>query len=443
MLLKRKICCTIIVVILLILVIVGCNNEPQLRSNPQEENNPAGIQKVEEIQDFSTINGYKVQEGKFFFTGVKNKEWGFYSFDIENKDINRIHQDAENYALYIALGTRRAVYIDLEGQLFYRIDNKDKKVDTQVTGLNRPNLIISPNQNAVLYTKSFQGQENLYMYFLGQESPKLIKNNIPEDAFTTFPFTTQWSKKKNYFIYNNEEIYNEKGELYKKIEATMAKWSPDDEYIVFIKKPNNLQENKIIIGDWNTYIGEELVLLDFKNKTEEIIYKSFVGLVDPIDSIQWSKDTSKVSISVGEIKRASHGELEGVDYRKIFVYDILGKEGTEVEDMTYNYYGILFNKYLYGSSLGKKDVLEIVSIDGDYRKKYETPVLLNSQDVYLISQEEEGYFLNGRKLTKITVAGEIQVIVELPWEVNEIYFDQQTQNFIITNKDMEMYLYKQ
>ncbi|SNS78527.1 hypothetical protein SAMN05446037_10218 [Anaerovirgula multivorans] len=427
----------LIIIMLIIGALIGCN------SNPQEKNNSNKLQQVEEIQGFTSINGYKVQESRFLFTAVKKNEWNILSLDLESGNINSVHQDVEKYDLYIAIGETGAVYIDLEGQLFHRMEGKERKIDENVVGVHRPNLLLSPKQNAVLYTKGAGKEADVYVYFFQQEKPMLIKENIPEDAFANFSFTTQWSNKKNYFIYNNEEVYNDKGELYDTIEATSAQWSPMDQHIVFIKKPDDLQQKEIMIGNWSTYIGEELVLLNIEKKKEEIIYESPMGLIDPIDSIQWSKDGSKVGVSVGEITKAPHGELERVNYEKVFVYDVSTKEGVEMEEMPYNYYEILFDNYLYGSSLGRRDVLEIAAIYHEDRKKYETPVLLNSKDMFVISYEEEGYFLDGNNLIKITSEGKTEFLIELPWEVNEIYLEPKTKTFIITNRDMELYLLKQ
>lgn len=422
--------------------LIGCNSNSLQRGNPAEERISHKIQQVEAIQGFSTINGYKVQEGKFFFTGVKDNEWDFYCLDIASGEIKSIHQEAENYDLYIALGEKGAVYVDLDGKLYYRNGDIEKKVDENIIGVHRPNLLISPNQNAVLYTKGLREKADLYLYFFDKEEPQLIKKNISEEAFKNFSFTTQWSNKTNYFIYNNEEVYNNKGQLHCKIKATTAKWSPDDVYIVFIKRPDELEENSIYIGDWNTYIGKELMVLRIEDKKEEKIYENPKGLIDPIDSIKWSKNASKVGISVGDIEKASHGELESIKYNKIFIYDLETGEAMEVEDMPYNYYEILFNNYLYGSSLGKRDVLEIVALEDRVRKRYDTPVLLNSKDMFLISYNEVGYFLDGKRLLKITSNGETEEMTVFPWEVNEIYLDPVTDNLIITNKNMEMYLMK-
>lgn len=434
----------IIIIVLIIGALLGCSNNPQLRNNPQggNNNNTDKLQQVEEIQGYTSINGYKAQEGRFLFTAVKKNEWNILSLDLESGNIKNVHQDVEKYDLYIAIGEEGAVYIDLDGQLFYRIEDEERRIDENIVGVHRPNLLLSPNQDAVLYTKGTAEKADAYAYFFKEKTPILIKENISKDAFANFSFATQWSNRKNYFIYNNEEVYNHEGQLYTRIEATSAQWAPEDQYILFIRKPRDLQQKEIMIGDWNTYIGEELVLLDIEKKQEEIIYKSSKGLIDPIDSMQWSKDGSKAGMSVGEITKAPHGELERIGYQKIFVYDVSTKEGVEVEDMPYNYYEILFNNYLYGSSLGRRDVLKIAAIYSEDRKTYETPVLLNSQDMFIISHEKEGYFLDGNNFMKITSEGETEVIMEMPWDVNEIYLEPKTKTFIITNKDMELYLLK-
>ena len=400
------------------------------------------MEPIEGIKGFSTINGYKVQEGKFYFTGIKDNQWNLYSIDLETKAIKVIHQEVENHDLYIALGERAAVYIDMEGRFFYRKDNRERKIDQGVTGLHRPNLLISPDQKAVLYTKGTDKRADLYLYLFGAKKPLLIKENITESAFNTFSFTTQWSHKGDYFIYNNEEIYNIMGQLKTTINATAAVWSPEGDYIAYIKKPVDLQKNKIIIGDWETYIGEEFIILCLLDMKESLVYKSSLGLIDPIDNIQWGKNAKQVGISVGKINKSTDNELEGLDYNKIFVYNLIKEKGIELEDVPYNYYEIFLDNYLYGSHLGKKSIMEIIPIEKGVRKVYKSPVLLNSKNLFVIAHKDKGYFVDGKSLMEISKGGRERQVIELAWEVNEMYLDSKTESLIITNKDMEIYLLK-
>lgn len=401
------------------------------------------FQQIKEIQGFTVLNGYKVEDGKFYFTGVKDGKWYFNTLDLEKNSVeeNKNHVEAENYDIYTPLDDDSAVYVDVKGQLFYRKGNQEIKIDEEIMGTHRPNLLVSPKQNGILYTKGSKEKADLYVYFFNDKRPILIKKAIPEEAFTTFSFTTQWSHTGNYFLYYNTEIYDNQGELYTSIWATTAQWSPDDKYITYIVKPSNLQETKIQIGDWNTYIGTQMSLLFIGNKKDKVIYEDSMGLIDPIDNIQWSKDSTKVSITVGNITKTSYNELERVDYKKIFIYDVLEQDSKEIGNMPYNYHEILFNNYIYASSLGKKDILKIISIDGEFNRKYKNPKLLNAKDMFVISHDNEAYFLDKSNLMTFTPQQE-KVILELPWDVNEIYFDTKTRKFIFITKDNYLYIAK-
>lgn len=408
--------------------------------NKEGQENNQNLLRVEEIEGFSTVNGYKVEDGKFYFTGIKDRDWYFYSLDVTTHEITRKHHDAANYDLYIPFDEGNAVYIDLEGQLFYRIGNEEKKIDEGIRGTHRPNLLISPQQNAILYTKGPEEDADLYLYYFQEAKPILIKEGISKEAFRTFSFTTQWSRKENYFIYHNQEIYDNRGRLYSTVDATITKWSPDDKYLVFIKMPD--KGEKIVIGGWETYIGKELLLFIVEEKKTKKIYENPKGLIDPIDSIQWSKDGSTLGMSIGEIIKFTYGELEKMNYEKVFVYDIHSGEGVEVEEVFYNYYEILFDNYLYGSSLGKRDVLELIAVYGEDRKKYENPVILNSQDMFVISHATEGYLVDGGNLMMVNPEGNEEKIATLPWKIKEVYFDITTMTFIIINNEMEIYTLK-
>ena len=133
--------------------------------------------------------------------------------------------------------------------------------------------------------------------------------------------------------------------------------------------------------------------------------------------------------------------MERVDYKKIFVYDVLEQDSKEIGNMPYNYHEILFNNYIYASSLGKKDILKIISIDGEFNRQYEKPKLLNAKDMFVISHDNEAYFLDKSNLMTFTPQQE-KVILELPWDVNEIYFDTKTRKFIFITKDNYLYIAK-
>ncbi|MCC5909433.1 MAG: hypothetical protein JJT76_03220 [Clostridiaceae bacterium] len=422
--------------IMIMFFLVGCRQEAV------EEEYVEGFKKITEIEGFRNLSGYRVDGGGFYFTGIKENKWYFYRLDLNTKELKEMHQKGEEYDVYIPIGAEEAVYIDLDGQLLYSIDDTEKKIAEEVKGHRRPNLLLSPNRDALLYTTGTVEDADLYLYNLQQEEYVLVKENISEDAFNTFGFTTQWSNEKNHFIFHNREVYDAEGNRYAVLDATMAKWAPNDVYIGFIRKPDNLREEEIIIGDWQTYIGYEFMLFNVENLQSEVIYETSKGLVDEIDSIQWSKDGQIVGVSLGEITRGSEGHLQHVDYEAVFLYDLEREEGREVGEVPYNYYEIPFNSYFYGSSLGRRDALEVIEIWGEDRKSYDDPVLLNSADMFMISHENEGYFINGDQLVSIVPQGDVELILKFPWKVSQLYFDEETRNFIVINKDNNLYLRK-
>ncbi|ABR50708.1 hypothetical protein Amet_4637 [Alkaliphilus metalliredigens QYMF] len=420
-----------------ILILIGCGS----LSQPQEKEEDQGeLQRIKEFDEFSTVSGFDIQEGKFYFTGFREQEWGLYSLDLNTVQIRKEYEGIAAYDLFIPIEDHEMIYIDVEGRLFHQIDEVAYQIDEEIRGIQRPNLLMAPNEEALLYTKGGRDEAKLFSYSLVDRESILIKEGISEEAFQTFGFTTHWSHEKNDFIFDNEEIYELKGNQYARIKATTAKWAPDDHAIAFIEKPQELEGNQIRIGDWNTYIGEKFVLFYVNEKMEKVIYRRGEGLIDAIDSIQWSQDGSKVGISIGEIIKEESGELRTVEYSGVFVYDLDEDKNYIVEEIPYNFYEILFNRYIYTSPLGRREKLIIAEIEGDQRKIYDNPVLVNSMDMFIIVDKEVGYLVDGQSIIKIRDNGKDEEVFKLPWELYEMYLDPSTQTLIIFDGEMRGYL---
>lgn len=433
-----------IIILVVLIVFVGCSKIPKDESN---KNLPINIKKreliqVKSVEKFSTINGFKVEEGKFFFSGIKNDKWGFYALDLNSHNIEQRYSQVGEYDVFIPLNGKDAIYVDLDGRLFVRQNGIDKKIDEGIYGSYSPNILVSPDQKGILYTKGVQGKSDLYRYMLDEDAPIKIKDKISKDAFFTFSYTTHWGNKSHYFIFDNSEIYDSNGKLYDTIDATAAKWSPNDEMIAFIREPEILKDQQIFVGDWQSYIGTEFAVYNINSKNDNTIYKNDAGLIDAIDNIQWAKDSSLVGLSVGKINKNTNGELENIDYEKIFIYSFKTKIEKEVGNMPYNFYEVLFDTHIYGSSIGKRDRVEIVEVFEDNRKIFDKPVILNSRDMFVISYEDTAYLINGRELIEINKSGESNKIMDLPWDISEMYFDSKTQQLIITNKNYFLFVIK-
>ena len=419
---------------IILLVFCGCTKPPNEEENNKKYGNYKNgeLIKVEEVENFTNINGFKVENGRFYFTGIKDDRWGFYELNLNNYNIQERYNKIGEYDVFIPLENNDAIYVDIDGNLFVRKDGNDKKIDGEIYGVYSPNIVVSPDQQGILYTKGEQGKADLYRYMLDDDLPKKIRGNISDDAFTTFSYTTHWGN----------EIYDEDGHLYHNINGTATKWSPNDDAIAFIKNPENLQEGEIFIGDRNTYIGTEFAIFYMNDKKEETIYENEIGLIDAVDSIQWSKDGSIVGLSVGTINKNTKGQLENIDYEKIFIYSFKDKKNKEVENMPYNFYEILFNQYVYGSSIGKRDRVEIVEVFDNSRMIFDQPVILNGKDMFIISNKDIAYLANGRELIEVNNEGESRIVTEFPWDVYEMYFDDGTNQLIITNRGQLLFLIK-
>ncbi len=412
--------------------LIGC----QPRAKIVEE-----LQKVEAMEAFEEYNGFRVENGRFYFTAIHQEQFNVYAMDINTKDLEKVFTEIHAYDSFIPLEEQGAVYVDTEGNLFYKKQGKEIKIDEKITGFNSPNVLVSPNREGVLYTKGTNQQSSLYRYMLDEKQPQLIVNNIPQDAYINFSFTTQWSNKINYFVFNNNEVYNDEGEKIATIEASSLRWSPNDRYIAYIEVPQHKIENKIIIGEWETYIGDKLKLYDIEENKQHVIMENPSGFIDPIDGIQWSRDSSKVAILEGNIVKGEENYLERMEYQNVGIYNLPKQEVKRVENFKYNYYQILFTDLIYGKNLGIKEGLEIVSINDDKRKIYDAPTLLNNRDMFIIMTPDKAYLVNGTALIEVNPKGEDRKLIDLPWEVNTMYFDEKNNKLIIINQNQEMFLY--
>lgn len=427
----------------ILLVFIGCSADPIKNHN----NTPINIKKgeltqVNSVDKFTNINGFKIEDGKFYFSGIKNDKWGFYELNLQDYNIQQRYSQIGEYDVFIPLNGEDAIYINLDGELFIRRNGTDTKIDDEIYGVYSPNILVSSDQKGILYTKGEQENAALYMYMLDQKNPIKIREEVSSDAFFTFSYTTHWSNESHYFIFDNKEIYDNNGKLYDTIDATTAKWAPNDKVIAYIRKPKDLEGQKISIGEWKSHIGNEFALYYIDNKKDETIYESKIGLIDAIDSIQWAKDSSMVGLSVGKINKTPSGQLENIDYEKVYTYSLKNKISKEVNDMPYNFYEILFDKYIYGSSIGKRDKVEIVDVFEYKRKIFDTPVILNSKDMFIISTDNTAYLINGRKLMELRRDGGQEMMIELPWDISEMYWDSKTKQLILINKEYLLFVIK-
>ena len=427
-----------IAVLMIMIILTGCN--PLKRIGDGEDT--SGLKKLEETEKFQNINGFKAEKGKFYFSGIQEENLGFFSINLRNHEIEKEDWDIAEYDLYIPLENQESIIVNFDGELIHRRNNQDTKIDTEISGEYSPNILLSPNRKQLIYTKGPREGATLCGYNLTEGEKIKIKDKITDEAFYTFHYTTQWSNSSNYFLHNNDEIYDIEGNLYDKIEGTTAKWSPNDDYIAYIEMPKDKEKQKIQIGDWISYIGTNFSIFDIQGKNATVIFKNSGGLIDPVDSIQWSRDSSRVSISEGKIIKSTGGELEEIQYDRVLVYGIEDKKKYEVKDMRYNHYEFIFNNMLYGNNFGMREALEIIDIETGKRKSYAKPIMLNSKELFMISHGDRGYFVNGKELLQITKDGKVSTLINLPWNIDEMYIDTDTEQLIVINEKMELYLIK-
>lgn len=434
---KKKI--ILLSTVLILIILPACSQ--QERTIPRLKKGE--LQKIESFDQFEEFTSYRIQEGKFYFTAMPNGYLGYYSFDLATREIKLLFDRIEQFLSFIPLDDERAVYVDEELTLFHRQGEKDIKLDEHITGLNNPNILASPDGKGILYTKGNGADSALYQYMFDDKSgsPKKLVDKLEEEAFNTFHFTTQWSNNSHYFIYYNQQVYDNNGKLVDTLNGTTSKWSPDDQYIAFVKMPGNKNLNEITIGDWRTYVGKELVLFNVKDRSRTILFRDEEGFIDPIESIQWSKDGSRVAISHGEIVM-TQDYFEKMNYDKILVYNLKNESEMVVEPMAYNFYEFVFNNYIYGNNLGVKEALELVNIETQQREKYDEAVILNSKDMYFITHQDKAYMVDGKLLLELNDEGEKKQLLEFPFEVFSLYFDKNSETMVVINRAGELYLLK-
>ncbi len=412
-------------------------------SRPEEKDSEVKkLVRVEETNKFQNLNGFKAEKGKFYFSGILEKKLGFFSLDLNNGKLEKEDWDIAEFDLYVPLENQESIIVNFDGELLHRKEGKDRKIDEDISGEYSPNILLSPDRQMLLYTKGPREKAALYRYDIIREEKKLIKDIISDEAFYTFHYTTLWSNAAGYFIYNNEEIYDDKGVFYSNISATSSKWSPKDDYIAYIQEPRNKEAANIQIGDWKSSIGEAFHIFELRTKETKALFSSGEGFIDPVDSIQWSKDGTRVAISEGRIIMTANRELEEIQYKKVLLHDIENNKQYVIDDMPYNHYQFIFNSILYGNNFGVREPMEIINYEEAVRNSYESPVMLNSNDLFVIDYGESGYFVNGRSLMQITPNGEVTTFLRLPWKIDEMYIDDTTGQLIMINDAMELYLLK-
>lgn len=428
----------VIIILILIIILSSCSPLSRIQQNDETKD----LRRVEETDKFQNLNGFKVEKGKFYFSGIQQEKLGFFSINLENLQIEKEDWDIGEYDLYSPIEKQESIIVNFDNELIHRKNNREKRIDTDISGEYSPNILLSPNKDFILYTKGDRQAAALYLYNIEAGEGKNIKSRITEEAFYTFHYTTQWSNNSGYFVFNNEEIYDNTGKLHDKIQATSSKWSPNDEYIAFIEMPKDLEGNRIKIGDWISYIGRDFNIYKVKKKSSKIIFNNPEGFIDPVESIQWSQDSSRVAISQGNIKRTKGKELEEIQYDSVLVYDIEEDRKYEVKDMNYNHYQFIFSNLIYGNNFGMREPMEVVDIESGERKSFDNPKMLNSKEAFIVLHKKRGFMIDDRDILQINEEGKVSTLISLPWEVEEMYIDKDTEQLIIINSGMELYLLK-
>lgn len=417
----------------LVLLETGCT--PRAYHKPPVDH----FEEISEIAALGDITGHQAKEGHFYFTAMDQGGFAYYSLDLVSKEVRLLFDGLENYLSFIPIDEKRAIYVNGESQLIYWEGEKKIRLDEGISGLESPNVMVSPDGSRVLYTKGMGEEAALYHIQLPDGSPKRVIGNLEEEAFKTFHFTTQWSNQGKYFTYYHQQVFDADANLVASFLGTSSKWSPTDEYIAFIKIPPERSANAITIGEWDTFVGRELMIYELESGKETIVFSDAQGFIDPVESIQWSPRGGKVAISHGKIVE-QEDYLEKLHYDKILVYHLATQEKSSIEPMAYNYYDFLQEDILYGNNLGVKEALEVVSLRNGSRTKFNGPVILNSQDMYGITHGERAYMVDGQQLLEFDEEGKHRVLMNLPWELYSLYFDQKTETFVMVNRDQQLFI---
>ncbi|QUH25581.1 hypothetical protein [Serpentinicella alkaliphila] len=425
-------------ILLVLLIQMGCR--PMERIN--RENNK--LVEVEEVNNIERITGFKAENNRFYFTGIHDKSFNFYYVDLKTKELVKEHASIEEFDSFIPLGEGQALLVDGQGQLFFRKNGNDQKIDDNISTEYGPNLLVSPTLNKAIYTKGTEGNATMYLYTVGEKSPMLIKENISTEAYITFGYTSVWSNLGDYFIFNNNEIYNADGKLFGSINAASIKWAPNDENIAFVKMPSDPSRAKIYSSHWQSYIGNEFAIYNMKERREESVFTHESGLVNVFEDISFSEDSLKAGIALGDINRAPDGALNAMTYHSILVYKLSNGEKQVIDNMPYNYKDFLFNEFIYGSTLGRRDVVEIVSLEDDYRVEYSNPKILNSKDMFIAYYNDRGYLLSNRDLIMFESDNikNTSIVITFPWDVTSIHLDTKSKHFAVLNKDNQLFILK-
>ncbi|SCY40152.1 TolB-like translocation protein [Alkaliphilus peptidifermentans] len=421
------------------IILVSCGGiYPRERPLPQE-----GLALEEAIVDegIRSKTGVDIANGKFYFTGMTDTGFNYYMINSSTMEKTIIFEGLENYDWFTPLMEEEALYVDYDGALYILSNGEGKQMEENITGTRRPNVVVSPDRKAVLYTKDSSMGHQLYLYDLNENNAILIKEALLEDEFLNFLRATHWSNHGDYFILNNEEIYDRNGSFIAQIEALSLKWSPNDEWIAYIASSPESEKTSIIIGDRETFIGTDFCLFSLVDYSETVIYSREEGLINPIDAIQWNESSSRVAIAVGTIKMIED-YYEGMDYKEVLTYDIASDERNIIEKMPYNYYEFIFDDYLYVYNLGKREALVIMNVISREKIEFDAPLLLNSKDMFIITNGNLAYLINNNQLMEFTRDGEYNPLFTFPWPAEEVHYDSDEKQFIIINTDNNIYWLK-
>ncbi|KAB3540985.1 hypothetical protein F8154_00250 [Alkaliphilus pronyensis] len=420
-----------------VVMLASCSEIGRERPLPQ---NDLSIKEADLKQDIYNINGVEVKDGSLYFTGRTEEGFNYYLINNGSQE-EVIFEGLENYEWFTPLKERDALYVDYKSQLYHLAQEKRIKIDEGVSGVKATNVIVSPDRKAVLYTKTTEEKDKLILLSLDNYNLKVIKDELSEDQLEDFVRTTHWSENGGYFVLNNKEIYNKEGGYIAEIDALSLKWAPNDELIAYIKTPATNEENSIIVSETKTNIGSDFCIFSLKDLNSKALFSTREGLLNVNDVIQWNDSSNRVAIAVGNIKKIDN-HFEGIDYKKILVFDLEQDKTKILDNMDYNFYKFIFDDYITAYSLGKREPLLVMNIATSKTKLFNGPLMLNSRDMFVISQKNKGYLVNNNNLMEIDSKGKEKMIYTFPWEVKEVYYDPKHNSLIIINNNEKIYWLK-
>ncbi|SMO76467.1 hypothetical protein [Melghirimyces algeriensis] len=226
---------------------------------------------------FQKVVPYFFKEDRFYFWGQKDKESGYYIFDLKSEKLIKedwTHKYGDSKGVY-RVGKKFKVRINdkkSERSLMLEGHQTRKKISGSLPLLKKP-VSVSPAGNFFVYAEQAESGLNLHLYIVEAEKDILLNKEV-EPSKVSGEQWVQWSAEGEYFLIDHTLYRSKDGKPVKKLDGHAAVWAPDGARLVYVESPKKQVDDRKDSKERPFILGTRLMILDMESGKLQRLYET-------------------------------------------------------------------------------------------------------------------------------------------------------------------------